>query len=167
MPIASENQRKLEKSESETLKEESGHIIEEARMILPGIQALFGFQMVAVFNQRFVELPSIGTHAHLIAVVLIALAIALIMAPASYHRLAEPGQSSRRLISITSGLICAAMIPLMLGLTFDLFVVFLLVTKNDRVSAIIASTVLVVIFSLWFVLPLYVRNKRMNIKNFH
>ncbi|TLG71825.1 hypothetical protein [Methylocystis sp. B8] len=27
--------------------------IEEARMVLPGIQALFGFQLIAVFNNRF------------------------------------------------------------------------------------------------------------------
>jgi hypothetical protein len=27
--------------------------IEEARMVLPGIQALFGFQLIAVFNERF------------------------------------------------------------------------------------------------------------------
>jgi hypothetical protein len=30
--------------------------IEEARMVLPGIQALFGFQLIAVFNERFKEL---------------------------------------------------------------------------------------------------------------
>jgi Family of unknown function (DUF6328) len=32
--------------------------IEEARMVLPGIQALFGFQLMAVFNQRFNELTA-------------------------------------------------------------------------------------------------------------
>ena len=27
--------------------------IEEARMVLPGIQALFGFQLMAIFNDKF------------------------------------------------------------------------------------------------------------------
>jgi hypothetical protein len=31
--------------------------IDEARMVLPGIQALFGFQLIAVFNERFAQLP--------------------------------------------------------------------------------------------------------------
>jgi hypothetical protein len=31
------------------------HILEECRMVLPGIQALFGFQLIAVFNQGFNE----------------------------------------------------------------------------------------------------------------
>ena len=39
--------------EHESLGEEAKHVLEEARMVLPGIQALFGFQLVAVFNQRF------------------------------------------------------------------------------------------------------------------
>ncbi len=30
-------------------------LIEECRMILPGIQALFGFQLIVVFNSTFAE----------------------------------------------------------------------------------------------------------------
>jgi hypothetical protein len=30
--------------------------IEEARMVLPGIQVLFGFQLIAVFNERLKSL---------------------------------------------------------------------------------------------------------------
>ncbi|MEO7099505.1 MAG: DUF6328 family protein [Luteolibacter sp.] len=30
-------------------------LLEECRMVLPGIQALFGFQLIAVFNSRFAE----------------------------------------------------------------------------------------------------------------
>jgi hypothetical protein len=37
-----------------TLEEETRTIIEEARMVLPGIQALFGFQLIAVFNLWYV-----------------------------------------------------------------------------------------------------------------
>ena len=32
----------------ETLEEETKHLLEEACMVLPGIQALFGFQLVVV-----------------------------------------------------------------------------------------------------------------------
>ena len=31
------------------------HLLDECRMILPGLQALFGFQLIAVFNQRFAQ----------------------------------------------------------------------------------------------------------------
>jgi hypothetical protein len=42
--------------ENESLKDEMRNVIEEVRMILPGIHALFGFQTMAVFNNRFEEL---------------------------------------------------------------------------------------------------------------
>ncbi|MEA2808042.1 MAG: hypothetical protein QOJ17_2183, partial [Rhodospirillaceae bacterium] len=38
----------------ETLEEEATHATDEARMVLPGVQAVLGFQLVAVTNQRFV-----------------------------------------------------------------------------------------------------------------
>ena len=43
--------------------------IEEARMVLPGIQALFGFQLVAAFNQRFTELSPSNQYLHYVALI--------------------------------------------------------------------------------------------------
>jgi hypothetical protein len=42
----------------ETLEEEATHVTDEARMVLPGVQAVLGFQLIAVFNQRFQELSA-------------------------------------------------------------------------------------------------------------
>lgn len=60
-----------------TLKDQMGHILEEARMVLPGIQALFGFQTVAVFNERFADLPGHAQACHLAALALVSGWIAL------------------------------------------------------------------------------------------
>ena len=40
----------------------ASHLIEECRMVIPGIQALFGFQLIAVFNDGFDHklAPSVG-----------------------------------------------------------------------------------------------------------
>src|ERR1700694_2515161 len=45
----------------ESLDAEARYTIEEARMVLPGIQAIFGFQLIAVFNQRFHDLTDTAT----------------------------------------------------------------------------------------------------------
>jgi len=39
----------------ETLDDEADRVISEARMVLPGMQALFGFQLIAVFSERFAD----------------------------------------------------------------------------------------------------------------
>jgi hypothetical protein len=58
----------------ETLEEEATHVTDEARMVLPGVQAVLGFQLIAVFNQRFQELSAGEQLLHLIAFLLMALA---------------------------------------------------------------------------------------------
>ena len=85
-------------------------------MVLPGIQALFGFQLVAVFNARFTQLSFTDQLLHFSALVLVAIATALIMTPAAYHRQAELGTVSKFFVRMASTIIAIAMVPLMLGL---------------------------------------------------
>jgi hypothetical protein len=60
-------------------------------MVLPDIQALFGFQLVAVFEPSFFELLSpVEQTLHLLALTLTAIAIAFVMTPAAFHH-ALPG----------------------------------------------------------------------------
>lgn len=44
-----------EDGKREELSKSLTHVLEECRMVLPGIQALFGFQLIAVFNNDFHE----------------------------------------------------------------------------------------------------------------
>jgi hypothetical protein len=46
----------MQEERRESLEEEATYATDETRMVLPGVQAILGFQLVAVFNQRFTEL---------------------------------------------------------------------------------------------------------------
>jgi signal transduction histidine kinase len=146
--------------EKETLKDEVANAIEETRIVVPGIQALFGFQTIAVFNDRFDDLPAAGRIAHLLALTLVAISIACILAPAAFHRIAERGLISRQMVELTSRLICAAMIALMLGLNLDIFVVLLLASGTLLPSISIAVAILGIFTVLWFVVPYRSRRQR-------
>ena len=76
----------------ETLEEEATHVTDEARMVLPGVQAVLGFQLIAVFNQRFQELSAGEQLLHLAAFLLMALAMGMVMTPGAYHRQVERGR---------------------------------------------------------------------------
>ncbi|TLG71890.1 DUF6328 family protein [Methylocystis sp. B8] len=127
--------------------------IEEARMVLPGIQALFGFQLIAVFNNRFLEISAFEQRLHLSAALLIAIAIALIMTPAAYHRQAEPRTATDFFVKLTSILITAAMVPLMIGLCLDVYILADLILDDVNASLWIASLLLAFFAALWFLLP--------------
>jgi membrane protease YdiL (CAAX protease family) len=134
--------------------------IEEARMVTPGIQALFGFQLVAAFDQRFHDLGSIEQTLHFVALTLVALSVALIMTPAAYHRIAEQGTVSKFFVRFASWLIAAAMIPLMIAVCLDVYIIGELIMGSPWIS-LGASLVLFVIFTvLWFALPLAWREGR-------
>ena len=67
--------------------------IDEGRVVLPGIQALFGFQLIAVFNERFRQEGQ--QLIHFTAIMLVAIAIALIMTPAAFGSLRVAGAHLR------------------------------------------------------------------------
>jgi hypothetical protein len=133
--------------------------IEEARMVVPGIQALFGFQLIAVFNQRFHDLTAAEQTLHFFALILIAVAIAIIMTPAAYHRLVERGSVSDFFIRLASRLIAAAMLPLIVALCLEVYLVSRMVELPAWLSAATAAGLFAVFATLWFAFPFAMRNR--------
>lgn len=148
-----------EHAETESLKEQMTRINEEARMVLPGIQALFGFQTIAIFNNRFEALPAFAQECHVAALALVVVAIALVMLPAAYHRLAEAGRVSSHAIAIASRAICFALAPLAAGLALDIGVVLYLVTGQALASVAGGAAVFIFLLGTWFAYPLYARGR--------
>ncbi|HKU95522.1 MAG TPA: DUF6328 family protein [Vineibacter sp.] len=144
----------------DSLKDEATRAIEEARVILPGIQALFGFQLIAVFNERFDKGLSHGEQTlHLAALSLVAIAAALIMAPASYQRQAERHIVTRRFVNLASRLIQCALWPLATGLALDLFIVSRMILGSALIAAAVALVLWLFFVALWFGLPALRRHR--------
>jgi hypothetical protein len=150
--------------EQEALDKRAQQTIEEARMVLPGIQALFGFQLVAIFNQRFPQIPAGQQLLHYAALLLIAVAIGLIMAPAAYHRIAEQQSVSRFFVQLGSVMIATSMLPLLTAISFEVYILGHLVLDNDQASFWIAIGLAALFGTLWYVLPFtaraFVRRRR-------
>jgi hypothetical protein len=150
-----------QETEDVSLKDSVQFTLDEARMILPGIQALFGFQLIAIFNERFdKDLEVLQKGVHLTALLLVAIACALVMAPAAYHRQAEQGSVSKSMLAIASRLIGFGLVPLMLGVSLDVYVVSFLVTGSDTWAAVIGAGCFAVFAGLWFVFPRFQRSRR-------
>jgi hypothetical protein len=123
-------------------------------MVLPGIQALFGFQLIAVFNQSFWErFTSSQQVLHLISLSVIAVSIALVMTPAAYHRQAERETISHGFIRLASRLLLWSMFPLLAGLCLDFYLIASLILKNWALSVALTVLLSMVFFVLWFMLP--------------
>lgn len=141
---------------------EMRNIIEEARVILPGIQALFGFQVIAVFNDRFEELAMYAKTCHLLGLVVVVVAIGMVMTPAIHYRTCS-GHTTRAMVKLSSRMIRGALAPLAIGLALDMFVVLHLATRDvpESLAISIGTSVaaLVMLLGLWYVLPRRAANK--------
>jgi cobalamin synthase len=123
-------------------------------MVLPGIQTLFGFQLIAVFNAGFAEkLPPEGRLLHLAATVLIACAIALIMAPAAYHRQAERDRVSQYFANYASRMITIAMAPLLAAIAIEVALISYAINQSIWIAVGLGSTLAVLYALLWFAFP--------------
>jgi hypothetical protein len=142
------------KKERVSLDSAAKHILEECRMVLPGIQALFGFQLIAVFNEGFGEKLSEGEQTlHLIAILLVTAAIALVMAPAAVHRQTQQREVSERFIWLSSRLVLAGMAPLVIGLSLEIYIVSRVIVEEAWIAAISAIGAFVLFVVLWIGLP--------------
>ena len=155
--IARKEQRMAEPT---PLDKKIEQVLTEARVVLPGAQALLGFQFAAMLMDAFTKLPKTSQYIHVASLWLLAATIVLLMAPAAFHRIVERGEDSERLHRFASAMLLVAMVPLALGIAGDFYVVLDKVFEAPTVSVALAVVSLIVFFGLWFGLTLAIRARR-------
>jgi hypothetical protein len=147
MPARAQDKEQLPLSKAAQL------LLEECRMVLPGIQALFGFQLIAVFNQGFDQkLSAAERHLHFAAVVLVAVAIALIMTPAALHRRIGVTEVTGSFLKLSTRLVLWSMWPLLIGICVDFYIIGR-VLIGAALAPWFTAGLFAVFVLLWFVLP--------------
>lgn len=135
-------------------------VLTETRMVLPGVQALLGFQLASMLVDGFDKLPESSKYVHLASLGCIALAAILLMTPAAYHRIVEDGEDTEPFFRFASRMVLAAMVPLALGIAGDFYVVVAKVAASPPFGIAAAVLALVLFYSLWFGFMLWRRHAR-------
>jgi uncharacterized protein DUF6328 len=137
------------------------HMLTESRVLLPGAQALFGFQLTVLLTVAFDKLAESSKLAHAFALCSIAVAIILLMAPAALHRITFGGRNTERFHRMGSGFVVAAAVPLALGIGADIYVAVAKAVGSAPIGAAVACALAALLAALWFVQPLALRHKRL------
>jgi hypothetical protein len=139
-------------SERMPLVKAAEFLLDECRMVLPGIQALFGFQLIAVFSPGFeTKLDHRAQELHLVAIGLVATAVALIMTPAAYNRQTGLHEISEAFLRISSRLLLTSMLPLALAICLDFYLIAGIIL--NRGASLLATALFAVFVVFWFLLP--------------
>ena len=139
------------------LETQVDQLLTEARIIIPGVQALLGFQLTVTLTQAFAQLPAEAKLAHIAALCCMGLAVVLLMAPASIHRIAFSGQDDPDFIAMGSVFVIVAPLPLALGIALDAYVAAGRALSSPTAALVLALVSLVVLIGLWYVFPLWRR----------
>jgi len=135
------------------LSQAAQYLLDECRMVLPGIQALFGFQLIVVFNPGFDQkLNTVEQTLHLTAIALVAIAIAIIMTPAAYHRQTSPSEVTHDFIELSTRLLLWSMFPLAVGISLDLYLIGRIIIGSIG-GAWLCAGVLAIYATLWLLVP--------------
>jgi hypothetical protein len=155
-----EEQAQGKDAQQASVKDKISHVLIESRMVLPGAQALLGFQIAIILQESFDALPSSSKLVHLVSLACVALSIFLLITPAAYHRVVEQGEETEHFHKVASRLLLAATVPLALGLSGDCFVVVRKVLDSTAVALVAAGLNLLLCFGLWFGFTLLQRERR-------
>jgi len=142
------------------LKDKIEDIMTETRIVLPGVQALLGFQLAAYLTSAFQRLTAEARAAHDCSLAFLLLSMVLLMTPAPFHRIAEEGRDTERAHKVGAGLVLAALAALAVGLALDVFVAAVAAGLSTQLGAAGAGVGVVVLATAWFAAPLAMRRPR-------
>jgi hypothetical protein len=146
-------QQASEETEELPLSKAAEYLLDECRMVIPGLQALFGFQLIVVFSPGFTgELGAPERYVHLVAITLSALAVAIIMTPAALHRQRGSREVTGTFIRVSSRLLLLGMFALAMSICLDFYLIAVVIA--DDLPVAVLSAVLFAFFVMsWFVFP--------------
>lgn len=140
-------------SKPERLDRELGELLQELRVILPGVQVLFAFLLTVPFSARFADLTSSERGLFLAALLCAALASVLLISPTAFHRILFRERDKEWMILTTNRLAVAGTIFLAIAMTVALFLVAE-VLYGSTAAAGAAGGLGAIAVVLWFVVPL-------------
>jgi hypothetical protein len=133
------------------LRRSADQILQEIRIVLPGTQALMGFQFIAFFNPVFQSLTIELKHLHFSSLILVIVCSILLIAPVAFQQIGEDGNVTDRFLKYTRKVLTAAMLCLLLAITGDVYLAAKVIDVSTALAVAIAAIVLAMGVFLWFV----------------
>jgi hypothetical protein len=140
-------------SKGERLDRELMELLQELRVVLPGVQVLLAFLLTAPFQQRFAQLPGTLRNAFFASIACATVATALLIAPSAHHRLRWREGEKERLLQVANRLAIWGTVFLATAIVLALYVITNVLFATW--IALLTAVLTVALFAwLWYALPL-------------
>jgi hypothetical protein len=127
-------------------------LLNELRVVLPGIQVLFAFLLVVPFSQGFVKVTDTQKLVYFISFLATTAATAFLIAPTTFHRLRWREHDKEQMLVLSNRLAITGTIFLCGAMTGVVF--FITDFLYSSISALIMGLFAALLAGLWFGLPI-------------
>ena len=140
-------------SKGERLNRELMELLQELRVVIPGVQVLLAFLLTAPFQQRFAQLPGSLRNAYFASIACATVATVLLIAPSTHHRLLWRTRQKEWLLRVGNQMALWGTVLLGASIVLALYVITdVLFTTDLAIWTAIGS--LAVFALLWYVVPM-------------
>jgi hypothetical protein len=144
-------------TKGERLDRELMELLNELRVVLPGVQLLLAFLLTAPFQQRFAQLPGSLKNVFFASIACATLATALLIAPSAHHRLRWRTGEKDRLLRIANREAIWGTVFLAAAIVLALYVITNVLFAT-WVAVLTAAAAVAVFGWFWYALPLVGRS---------
>jgi hypothetical protein len=145
-------------SEKERVDRELIELLNELRIVLPGVQVLFAFLLTVPFSNGFSRMTNLQRHVYFAAFIAATIATILLIAPSTYHRIMFRRGDKEDILWTSNHLAIAGTAFLATAMSAVVFVItdILFHAVAASITAALAAAGFV---GTWYGLPLYRRLK--------
>jgi hypothetical protein len=152
----------MAESEQQRLNRELIELLNELRVVLPGVQVLFAFLLTIPFARGFPKLHHLDRDAYFAALLATVLSTILLITPSAYHRIVFRHHDKQDLLEVSNKLILAGMAILAIAMTCSLFVISDFIFGHLTAGIVTAATT-IAFTMLWYLLPTISRRTSLTI----
>lgn len=155
-PETSKHEARSDEDEGERLDRELIELLNELRVVMPGVQLLFGFLLTVPFQQRFGQTTDFQRTVYFITLLLTAASAAFLMGPSAFHRMTFRAHQKPYLVKLATRQTITGMALLALAMNGALMLLTDVLYHSVTVAVTVACSVTLFAW-LWFGLALWRR----------
>ncbi len=137
----------------EQLDRELIELLNELRIVLPGVQVLFAFLLTVPFTQRFGDATELQRDVYFLIFLAATASTGLLIAPSAYHRLNWRQGDKEHILVVSNRMAIAGTIFLALAITGTVFVITDIIFGSVR-AALLAGATAAFFGWFWYGMPL-------------
>lgn len=145
-----------DETDQERRNRQLDQLLQETRVVMPGVQFLFAFLLAVAFQQGFAKATDFQRDVFLATMICASFAAMCFIAPAAWHRVLFEQGAKRHIIAVANRFVVAGLLFLTAAMTLALVLVCDYVFSSAT-AAVVAALVGASFGWFWFLAPMLSR----------